>query len=166
MAKSDDKTGTEANRTKRGKERQEDKTVFDEFLPYLFTRITYHLNQELLRDLQKHNINISRWRVLAVLSINDGLTISQMANAAMMEQSALSRTIIKMEEEKLIKRTLYEADNRYVLVNLTKAGRALFDALHPVVRRRQELCIKNMSPRDVEQLISLVKRVKQNLQDE
>jgi DNA-binding MarR family transcriptional regulator len=143
-----------------------DQNAFRDFLPYQFIRITHHLDQALLKDLRKHQINISRWRVLAALTIKDGMTIGQMSEAAMMEQSALSRAVMKMEEEELVKRTLLKQDNRYVLIHLTKAGRALFDSLYPVVRCRQEKCIKGMSAPEVDQLLNLLARVRENLESD
>ena len=41
--------------------------LFDDFLPYLITRLAYQLNADLVEKLQREDINVTRWRILAVL---------------------------------------------------------------------------------------------------
>lgn len=139
--------------------------IFDDFLPYLVARIANKLNIDLLEDLRRHKINLARWRVLAVLFVKDGQNISEMSTTAMMEQSALSRTIMRMEEEGLVKRKLLKSDNRYVQVFLTKAGRELFHTLHPTVRVRHDYCVKGMTDTEVKTLFSLLGRLLGNLEE-
>ena len=138
--------------------------AFKGFLPYLLLRISNKLNLDLMDDLRRHKINIARWRVLAVLNVDDGQNIGEISTAAMMEQSALSRTIMRMEEEGLVKRKLMKSDNRYVQVFLTKAGKSLFNELYPIVRRRHDLSIEGMSETEVAQLFNLLNRVFDNLE--
>lgn len=138
--------------------------IFDDFLPYLLARIANKLNIDLLEDLRRHKINLARWRVLAVLFVKDGQNIGEMSTAAMIEQSALSRTVMRMEEEGLVKRKLLKSDNRYVQVFLTKAGRDLFNRLYPVVHVRHDRCIKGMTDAEVATLFSLMQRLWDNLE--
>jgi DNA-binding MarR family transcriptional regulator len=139
--------------------------TFKQFLPYLVLRLSNKLNLDLMADLRRHKINLARWRVLAVLNIRDGQNIGEMSDAAMMEQSALSRTIMRMEEEGFVKRKLLKSDNRYVQVFLTKAGKELFGKLYPIVLRRHDRCVKGMTEAEVSQLLNLLHRALDNLED-
>jgi len=137
--------------------------VFDNFLPYLITRLAYQLNGDLVDKLRREEINLARWRILAVLAMGDGITISEIIDRAMMQQSALSRVLMKMEAENYVTRVPRSDDARYVEVFLTDKGRALFRALDPVVRRRQERLLDGFSPEEAEAAFSVIRRLTANL---
>jgi DNA-binding MarR family transcriptional regulator len=123
---------------------------FDDFLPYLITRLAYDLNLDLIDKLRPRDINLARWRILAVLAMGDGLTVNEIIERSMMQQSALSRVLMKMEAEHYLRREPRRDDARYVQVFLTDKGRRLFQSLDPVVRRRQERLLAGFSADEVE----------------
>jgi len=138
---------------------------FEGFLPYQVARLAYLLNLDLVEKLRHEGINIARWRILAVLAMGDGITISEIIDRAMMEQSALSRVLMTMEEEEYVRRVSGREDARYVEVFLTEKGRALFNALDPVVRRRQNRLLKDFSPQETEAAFALLRRLIRNLSE-
>jgi MarR family transcriptional regulator, organic hydroperoxide resistance regulator len=142
-----------------------DVVSFEGFLPYQVARLAYLLNLDLVEKLRREGINVARWRILAVLAMGDGITISEIIDRAMMQQSALSRVLMTMEEEEYVKRVPRREDGRYVDVFLTEKGRALFNSLDPVVRRRQSRLLKGFSPQESEAAFALLRRLIQNLSD-
>src|ERR1700734_1504216 len=121
----------------------------DNFLPYLIARLAYQLNGDLVEKLRCEGINVTRWRILAVLAMGDGITINEIVERAMMQQSSLSRALMNMEKEEYIRRVPRRDDARYVEVFLTDKGRALFNSLNIVVRRRQRRLLKGFSPQEL-----------------
>jgi DNA-binding MarR family transcriptional regulator len=81
----------------------------------------------------------------------------------MMQQSALSRALMNMEKENFVRRVLRRADARYVEVYLTDEGRALFDSLNVVVRRRQQRLLKGFSPQELATVFAMVRRMSRNM---
>ena len=142
-----------------------DVVSFEGFLPYQVARLAYLLNLDLVEKLRHEGINVARWRILAVLAMGDGITISEIIDRAMMEQSALSRVLMTMEEEEYVRRVSGREDARYVEVFLTEKGRALFNSLDPLVRRRQNRLLKGFSPQETEAAFALLRRLIQNLSD-
>ena len=140
-----------------------DNGLFDGFLPHLIARLAYQLNADLIEKLRLEGINIARWRILAVLAMGDGITISEIIDRAMMQQSALSRVLMTMESEEYVRRVPRRDDGRYVDVFLTEKGRALFNSLDTVVRRRQNRLLKGFSPQETEAAFALVRRLSRNL---
>ncbi len=140
-----------------------DNGLFDGFLPHLIARLAYQLNADLIEKLRLEGINIARWRILAVLAMGDGITISEIIDRAMMQQSALSRVLMTMESEEYVRRMPRRDDGRYVDVFLTEKGRALFNSLDTVVRRRQNRLLKGFSPQETEAAFALVRRLSRNL---
>jgi DNA-binding MarR family transcriptional regulator len=136
---------------------------FEGFLPYLIAKLAWALNADLIEKLRQEGINIARWRILAVLAMGDGITISEIIDRAMMQQSALSRVLMTMEEEEYVRRVPRRDDGRYVDVFLTERGRALFNSLDAVVRQRQNRLLKGFSPQETEAAFALVRRMIGNL---
>ena len=136
---------------------------FEGFMPYLVTKLAWQLNADLVEKLRQEGINLARWRILAVLAMGDGITISEIIDRAMMQQSALSRVLMSMEEEDYVRRVPRRDDGRYVDVFLTERGRALFHSLDSVVRQRQGRLLQGFSPEDTETAFTLVRRMLGNL---
>jgi DNA-binding MarR family transcriptional regulator len=137
--------------------------LFETFLPYLIAQLAHLLNVDLVEKLRREGINVARWRILAVLAMGDGITISEIIERAMMQQSALSRVLMTMEEEGYLRRVPRRDDARYVDVFLTERGRALFNALDPLVRRRQNRLLKDFTPQEMNAALALMRRLMHNL---
>ena len=142
-----------------------DKSQFDDFLPHLIARLAYQLNNDLVEKLRREGINLTRWRILAVLAMGDGITINEIIDRAMMQQSALSRALMNMEAEGYVRRVLRREDARYVEVFLTDKGRALFNSLNIVVRNRQKRLLKSFSTQETESAFALIRRLSGNITD-
>ena len=95
--------------------------------------------------------------------MGDGITISEIIDRAMMQQSALSRVLMTMEAEEYVRRVPRRDDGRYVDVFLTEKGRTLFDSLDTVVRRRQNRLLQGFSPQETEAAFALMRRLSRNL---
>ena len=136
---------------------------FDDFLPHLIAQLAYQLNNDLVDKLRREGINVTRWRILAVLAMGDGITINEIIDRAMMQQSALSRALMSMEKEDYVRRVLRRDDARYVEVFLTDKGRALFNSLNIVVRRRQRRLVKDFSAGELATAFALLRRMSRNM---
>jgi DNA-binding MarR family transcriptional regulator len=137
--------------------------LFDDFLLHLITRLAHQLNVDLVDKLRGEGINVTRWRILAVLAMGDGISINEITDRAMMQQSALSRALMNMEKEGYVRRMLRRADARYVEVFLTERGRALFDSLSVVVRRRQQRLQEGFSPQELDTAFAMLRRMSANM---
>jgi MarR family transcriptional regulator, organic hydroperoxide resistance regulator len=140
-----------------------DQSLFADFLPHLITRLAYELDGDLVEKLRRKGINVTRWRILAVLAMGEGITIKEIIEGAMMQQSALSRALMKMEKEGYVRRVSLRDDARYVQVFLTVKGRALFSSLNRVVRRRQRRLLKGFSRQEEARAFALVRRMSRNM---
>ena len=137
--------------------------LFHDFLPHAIARLAFMLHVDLTEKLRREGINVARWRILAVLAMGDGITISEIIERAMMQQSALSRVLMTMEEEDYVRRVPRKEDGRYVDVFLTDRGRELFNSLDTVVRRRQERLLKDFTQQETNAAFALMRRLIHNL---
>ena len=150
-------------RESRARPKSADRPLFDDFLPHLIARLAYQLNGDLIEKLRREGINVTRWRILAVLSMGDGITIKEIIDRAMVQQSALSRALMRMEKENFVRRVLRAGDARCVEVYLTEKGRALFKALNVVVRRREQRLLQGFSPAQIDAAFALIRRLSRNM---
>ncbi|MCC5999726.1 MAG: MarR family transcriptional regulator [Pararhodobacter sp.] len=87
--------------------------------------------------VRAHGLRVPEWRVLACLHDHDGQMVTRLASLALMEQSAMTRVIERMEERGLVQRRSDSRDRRRVRVFLAEPGRALLEPLL-VLARQQE----------------------------
>jgi DNA-binding MarR family transcriptional regulator len=83
---------------------------------------------DLDRELQDaHGLNLSEFETLDRLVEGDceKLRMQEIAAVMYLSQSALSRTVARLEKHGLAGRGMCESDRRGVFVNVTDAGRAL-----------------------------------------
>jgi DNA-binding MarR family transcriptional regulator len=138
-------------------------SLFDDFLPHRIARLAYLLNSDLIEKLRRKGINVTRWRILAVLAMGDGITIKEIIDRAMMQQSALSRALMSMQKEQFVRRVVRRDDARCVEVYLTEKGRALFNSLNIVVRRREKRLLHGLSQQEVAAAFALIARLSRNM---
>jgi DNA-binding MarR family transcriptional regulator len=139
------------------------RSLFDDFLPHRIARLAYLLNIDLIEKLRREGINVTRWRILAVLAMGDGITIKEIIDRAMMRQPALSRALMSMQKEQFVRRVIRRDDARCVEVYLSEKGRALFNSLNIVVRRREQRLLKGLSQQEVAAAFALIRRLSSNM---
>jgi DNA-binding MarR family transcriptional regulator len=133
------------------------------FVPYLIYRITNHLNQSLRKRLRRSGINISRWRVLAVLKDHGRLNMSQIVEHTIIEQPTVSRIVDQLEREGLAVRETCGEDSRFVQVSLTLQGELAFQEFYPIATRHQEVALQGFEQKEIETLIGFLERIQNNI---
>lgn len=96
--------------------------------------------------VRRHGLRVPEWRVLACLHDRDGQMITRLAALALMEQSAMTRVVERMEERGLVKRRSDKRDRRRVRVFLSDEGRALLVPLLVLAREQEAQVLASLSP--------------------
>ncbi len=133
------------------------------FVPYLMNRIAATWNADLAGELQSFNLTTPQMRVLAVLSINSGLTINELSVLTVTEQSTMSRTLDNLETRKLVRRMPRANDMRVREVLVTEEGRAAFAAFWPVMFERYEKMFRDIGEEEFSQFASTLHKVLRNI---
>jgi DNA-binding MarR family transcriptional regulator len=88
------------------------------------------------RELEaQHGLGMSEYEVLDRLSGGTANRVQELARVMHLSQSALSRTIARLEKDGLVVRAMCPDDRRGVSVCLTPAGQQRFEAARPTHRR-------------------------------
>jgi DNA-binding MarR family transcriptional regulator len=101
----------------------------DEYLLFLLAACSASASAGFHSIVRAHGLRVPEWRALACLHDTDGQMITRLAALALMEQSAMTRVIERMEERDLVVRRGDTRDRRRVRVHLTPAGRQMVGKL-------------------------------------
>ena len=86
--------------------------------------------------LKPVGIKITQFSILAVLANTDEITVSRLSSILGMERTTLTRSLVRLEKEKLV--TSHEGeDARERWVHLTKRGYAMLDTAIPYWEKAQ-----------------------------
>jgi DNA-binding MarR family transcriptional regulator len=130
-----------------------------QFIPYLLYRISRRLNAHLREEMRRESVTIHRWRILAVLSAHDGLSLSELATYTVKEQSVISRVAEQMVKDDLVRREADPADRRVVRLFLTQRGRRLFDRVFPVAQMHHRRATGTLTATEQKTLVRLLHKM-------
>ena len=133
------------------------------FTPYLMNRIAARWNADLAGELREYDLTTPQMRVLAVLSINSGLTINELSVLTVTEQSTMSRTLDTLEARDLVRRRQRANDMRVREVEVTEAGRTAFAAFWPVMFNRYRQMFKDIGEQEFSGFVATLHKVLRNI---
>ena len=149
------------SRWKSGPPRTKDQ--LQNYIPYLFNRLSNRWNLDQNRDLSEHGVNNVVFRTLSVLYIHKSLTVNEIAVLAVTEQSTASRMIDSMVSSGLVKREIAEEDQRRRVVALTADGEALLRKIWPIMENNYDRLIEGIDPDDIEVCARVLARMVENI---
>jgi DNA-binding MarR family transcriptional regulator len=149
------------SRWKSGPPRTKDQ--LQNYIPYLFNRLSNRWNLDQNRDLSEHGVNNVVFRTLSVLYIHKSLTVNEIAVLAVTEQSTASRMVDSMVSSGLVKREIAEEDQRRRVVALTADGEALLRKIWPIMENNYDRLIEGIDPDDIEVCARVLARMVENI---
>ncbi len=99
------------------------------------------------------------WVLLALLHGGGPVSSSGLATRADLDKSATSKAVVTLVAKNLVRRSTRAGDRRYVELELTDAGRALFERMMPVMKDINAHLLGPLSERDVMLLDELLDRL-------
>jgi len=135
----------------------------DNFTPYLMNRIMGRYNASLRAEMAKLGITTAQMRVLAVLSVHNGILIRDLAVYAQVEQSTLSRALDTLEKQKLIRRKADKQDSRATRIILSAAGGKAFARLWPHISVFYQQMFAGIAPQEQTAFIGTLQKMLANV---
>jgi len=132
-------------------------------LPYLLDTSIATWNQRLGQRLAPIGLTFEQWRVLLVTARRGPLNIRELSNATLVPHSTIGRWLTQMETEGLVKRRALPRDQRAVEISITQKGRNLFLRALPIARLEYESAIQEFTPEELDTLMALLHRLRNNL---
>lgn len=111
-----------------------------------------------------HDLTFSQFVTLKKLGMSDGhISVGDLARAAELNPGAMTRLLDKLEEKGLIVRASDPTDRRALRIQLTDAGRAIFNECSACSDRVRERALAGMDAAECELFVSTLEHVRNNL---
>ena len=109
------------------------------------------------------DLGMAEWRLLLVLRSTEALNVGELSAAADLDKAAVSRSLVSLEERKLVSVTQTRTRGRAAIAKLTPEGKKLSARLMQVSLQRQARLFKNFSKADKDRLHVLLAQLSQDL---
>ncbi len=116
------------------------------------------LSAQMVAALAPFGLRTGAFSTMAVLSANPGSSLTQIARAQCMDKSAVVAIVDELESRGLLIRLHPPQDRRRHALSLTKDGEALMHRMHGAVQGVGVPIRDSLSPKEMEQLMSLLDR--------
>ena len=119
---------------------------------------------QVLRD-NAHDVTHMESKVMAYFSRHAGATLSDLVAHSGRDKAQLAKLVKGLRERGLLDAATDAADRRSVRLRLSAAGHAVQQALHAEARVLNERAVEGLSAQERAQLVTLLTRVKENLDE-
>jgi DNA-binding MarR family transcriptional regulator len=110
----------------------------DEHLSALLGRASVVVSTEFHEDVRRHRMPIPHWRILACLSDNQAMSLSELAELTLISQPTVTRLVQRLEKKGFLRKSVDGQDRRVLRVALTKLGHRKVDELIVLAKERQK----------------------------
>jgi DNA-binding MarR family transcriptional regulator len=130
----------------------------DRFVPALLTFIANRLtNSGSATYRRRFGIGMMDFRILAMLSIESGISGARIVEVIDLDKAAVSRTLASLEKRGLV--SVAPGVGRARILRLTAEGRKIYDAAWQVALERENRLLSGLSEEERELLIKLLLRL-------
>jgi len=137
----------------------------NQFVPYLMNRIMGRWNSNLQERIVKNNLSTVKMRILAVLTVHSGLTINQLSVYTVIEQSTISRSLDRMQDQGLIRRETGQEDGRIREIHIREKGRAAFNEFWPEMYKSYQNLFEGVNESEQEIFIKTLHKLLNNIRE-
>lgn len=136
------------------------------YLPYRLSVASNRTSRWVARSYEaKFGLSIWQWRVIAVLGGADRLTAQALTASTAMDKVTVSRAVRALIERGLMERRKHQSDGRSALLELTPAGRSVYDEVAPVALRHEADLLDGFTSEEIERLTDLLLRLEKRAED-
>ena len=129
-----------------------------EFIEKLFVSYRESIN-DAKKTLDKHSLGIAHHKVIHIISINEGITISNLLKKLKITKQSLNRVIKELIKLDIILFKKGEKDTRLKHVYLTKKGVKIFEEIFSAQKKRIYNALLNSTSNEVNNFNNVIKKI-------
>jgi len=134
------------------------------YLTYRVSQLDSTMKAHATHMLREHSLSIVQWRLIALIAGSKGpVTSTKLVNLIEMDPGQFSRTLKALIEDGLIIRLKDKADNRQHTLRLSSAGRAKFNKVEPIMKKRRESLMSGISTNDKDAFFRALDQLEANV---
>lgn len=130
---------------------------------FAMAHIVAHAQHRIVSAIRAYRMSPSMWRVISMVAEVDGIKINNLARRVIVERSALSRIITKLEEDGLLERRDDPKDGRAVTLHLSRKGQKLYQDAAPLAQKELETILSALSQKERATLMALLARIRRQM---
>lgn len=117
------------------------------------------MQEKIKQDVSNYGVNLSEFTVLEALYHKGQMTVQQICSKVLIASGSMTYVIDKLEKKGMLERKACPEDRRAVHVMLTDAGKAFMEKIFPKHQQLIEDIFGDVSEKEKELLIDLLKRI-------
>ncbi len=143
-----------------GAQTKPETTRLADFIPYRMAITSNAVSGLIAGEYRSEfGLKIPEWRIMAVLGDAGPLTQRDLVGATLMDKVAVNRACKMLAERDLVARSPNMADGRSHHLELTLAGRALYDQIWPQALATYEKIFTALTPSETRNLRALLDKL-------
>ncbi|RWR13613.1 MarR family transcriptional regulator [Siminovitchia fortis] len=119
------------------------------------------MQEKIKQDVSNYGVNLSEFTVLEALYHKGQMTVQQICSKVLIASGSMTYVIDKLEKKGMLERKACPEDRRVVHLMLTEAGKAFMEKVFPKHQQLIEDIFGDVSEKEKEMLIDLLKRIGQ-----
>ncbi|MEO6104163.1 MAG: MarR family winged helix-turn-helix transcriptional regulator [Pseudoxanthomonas sp.] len=132
----------------------------ERFLPYRLSVLSNQVSQEIAGlYAERFALNVTEWRLLAVLGRYCDLTATELAERTAMDKVAVSRAVTSLVAEGRLTRKIDGDDRRRTRLRLSAKGYRIYDQIAPLALAYEKTLVASLSHAELAQLDALLSRL-------
>ena len=117
------------------------------------------------RHRKQHKLPMKDWTVMQALALHGELMPADIHRLGVQNKAQISRALKCLLDRGLVAKRPHPDDNRTFSVAMTDEGWAIYEAIVPLMRQRQNEIIENMSEGELDDLRRLLARLEEAMGD-
>lgn len=139
-------------------------TTKDMSFGYLLHDVTLLFRKHFDRRATRFGLTRAQWRALKCLHLRQGIRQSELAEFLEMEAIAVGRVIDRLQAAGFVERRADPNDRRCWRLYPTARAQSVTSDMEDIARGLREDATRDIGPGDIEHMIDVLTRVKENLQ--
>lgn len=134
--------------------------VLETFLPYRLATLSARISNEISKYyIERYQISMPEWRVIAVLGITPGVSAGHICDVGELDKVAVSRAVNKLLESGRVQREFSPEDKRRSILHLSQEGQKIYDEIVPLAKDYETRILDELDPSERDTLNSILSKL-------
>ena len=140
--------------------------ILDDYPLYNLNRTSATYIAAMSEALKALNMDQPSWRVLMLLGDKNPSTVGELSRRSVTKISTITRILMRMEKEGLVKRKPYPKDNRVIEVFILEKGEKISAELRGLANDVYQNAFEGIDEEDIRSFTKILMKVRQNLSED
>ena len=137
--------------------------ILDDYPLYNLNRTSATYTEQMSVKLKRLDMDQPSWRVLMLLGDKNPSSVGELSRRSVTKISTITRILIRMERDDLVKRVPFPGDNRVIEVFITDKGRERLVDLRSLAAEIYKEAFDGITDEDIKSFTRMLMKIRKNL---